>query len=84
MQQFTQQGFAAMLAALRPSTLAALAYDIGWAIEARELSPSEWAFLGKMATRALVDNQGVDKARELITAEGLGEHVGVAHDECDD
>lgn len=71
--QFTRQGFEAMLATLRPSTLAALVYDIGWAIESRELSPSEWSFLAQLAVRELAQNQGVDKARELIAAEGLGD-----------
>lgn len=65
-----QATMAALLANLRPSTLAGVVYDLGWALEDGDLPKSQYAWACKMALDELVRNQGVDKARELIAAEG--------------
>ena len=66
----TQASWAAMLQTLRPSTLAGLVHDLGWALEEKTVLKSEWAFLVKMSLNELISNVGVAEARKLIELEG--------------
>lgn len=54
---------------LKPSTLAGMVADLGWAIEDRTLSPSQYAWMVRVCLNELVKNQGVERAREMIAQE---------------
>ena len=65
-----EQYIRTLVAHLRPSTLAGLIYDIGWAVEEEGLSKSQYLALVKVALDTLVQHGGVEEARELIRLEG--------------
>ena len=63
---YTKQSWQGMINTLRPSTLAGLVYDLGWALDEGLISKAEWAFFVKMALNKLVTLVGVDAAREMV------------------